>query len=233
MNVAVSIIMPCHNGAPFLRETLQSALNQTHAPLEVIVVDDGSTDDSTAIAESFGPPVRVIRQRNLGESVAQNVGIAAAWGDYLVFLDADDLLAPATLETQIEQLRDGVRGVTCAGHAAFTDDPRKPIRITMAPLHGWLPEIIHQNLGPPGCWMVSKEVILQAGCFHAPMRYFEDWDLWWRVALTGTTYVPVPMVGFLYLPAVSAVAIGDHTQCRSGLGPRLVAGADVPDLSGS
>ena len=80
MPVTVSIITPCYNGAPFLHATLQSALAQTHAPLEVIVVDDGSTDESAAIAEAFGTPVRVIRQANQGESVARNRALAEARG---------------------------------------------------------------------------------------------------------------------------------------------------------
>ncbi len=74
MNRLVSIIIPCYNGAPFLRDALDSALRQTVPPSEVILVDDGSTDDSAAIAEAYGPPVRVIRQDNQGESVARNAG---------------------------------------------------------------------------------------------------------------------------------------------------------------
>jgi len=66
MNLSVSIVIPCYNAAPFLREALDSTLRQTVPAAEVILVDDGSTDDSAAIAESYGPPVRVIRQANQG-----------------------------------------------------------------------------------------------------------------------------------------------------------------------
>ena len=97
----VSVVIPCYNGAAFLRETLDSVLAQTHAPLEVIVVDDGSTDDSAAIAESYGPPVRVIRQRNQGESVARNRGIDEARGDWIAFIDSDDVWKPGKLERQL------------------------------------------------------------------------------------------------------------------------------------
>lgn len=76
MSRSVSIIIPCYNAASFLRETLDSALRQTVAAAEVILVDDGSTDDSAAIAESYGPPIRVLRQPNQGESVARNAGLA-------------------------------------------------------------------------------------------------------------------------------------------------------------
>lgn len=108
---SVSAVVPCYNGARFLRETLESALAQTHPPLEVIVVDDGSTDDSAAIAASLGPPVRVIRQANQGESVARNRGIDEACGDWLAFLDADDLWHPRKLAAQLAAVGEGVIAV--------------------------------------------------------------------------------------------------------------------------
>lgn len=93
----VSVVIPCYNAAPFLRQTIESALNQTYLPLEVIVVDDGSTDDSAAIAGSYGPPVRVIHQKNSGESVARNHGIDRAQGRWIALLDADDVWMPDKL----------------------------------------------------------------------------------------------------------------------------------------
>jgi glycosyltransferase involved in cell wall biosynthesis len=102
MTETVSVVIPCYNASPFLRETLESVLRQTHPPLEVIVVDDGSTDDSAAIAESFGSPVRVIRQKNQGESVARNRGIDEAHGEWVGLLDADDVWLPEKLERQLE-----------------------------------------------------------------------------------------------------------------------------------
>lgn len=104
MNQSVSVVIPCYNGAPFLRETIESALAQTVPPLEVIVVDDGSTDDSAALAESFGEPVRVIRQPNQGESVARNRGIDEARGEWIAFLDADDLWAANKSECQLKTI---------------------------------------------------------------------------------------------------------------------------------
>ncbi len=113
----VSVVIPCYNAAPFLRETLDSALNQTHPPMEVIVVDDGSTDNSAAIAESYGSPVRVIRQKNQGESVARNRGIDEAKGDWIAFLDADDIWMQDKLELQIERAT-SMPGTVCV-HSAF------------------------------------------------------------------------------------------------------------------
>jgi glycosyltransferase involved in cell wall biosynthesis len=100
---AVSVVIPCYNGAAFLRETLASVLAQTQPVLEVIVVDDGSTDDSAGIAALFGPPVRVLRQPNQGESVARNRGVREARGDWIAFLDADDAWLPRRIEAQFAQ----------------------------------------------------------------------------------------------------------------------------------
>jgi glycosyltransferase involved in cell wall biosynthesis len=111
MNDTVSVIVPCYNAAAFLRETLDSVLAQTVRPLEVIVVDDGSTDQSAKIAASYGDLVRVIRQQNRGESVARNRGIDEARGDWIAFLDADDLWMSTKTERQLEAIEPGIRCV--------------------------------------------------------------------------------------------------------------------------
>jgi glycosyltransferase involved in cell wall biosynthesis len=109
----ISIVIPCYNGARFLRETLDSVRRQTYPATEVIVIDDGSTDDSAAIAESFGSPVRVLRQTNHGESVARNRGISVAAGDWIALLDADDLWEPRKLERQVDVVRNVSSGWVC------------------------------------------------------------------------------------------------------------------------
>jgi hypothetical protein len=111
---SVSVVIPCYNGATFLRETLDSVQTQTLPPLEVLVVDDGSTDDSAAIAETYGSPVRVIRQPNQGESVARNRGIDEARGEWVAFLDADDLWLPGKLAEQARVMTQETRAV-CSG----------------------------------------------------------------------------------------------------------------------
>lgn len=113
--VPVSVVIPCYNGAAYLRETLESVVHQTAHPLEVVLVDDGSTDGSAEIAEAFGPPVRVIRQENQGESVARNRGIEEARGEWVAFLDADDIWKPEKLERQLDVATSNVIAV----HTAF------------------------------------------------------------------------------------------------------------------
>jgi glycosyltransferase involved in cell wall biosynthesis len=101
-NQAVSVIIPCYNGAPYLREAIDSALRQTAPPLEILVVDDGSTDGSAEIAASYGPPVRLLSGKNRGVCLARNWGIEEAKGDWVAFLDADDVWEPEKLRRQLE-----------------------------------------------------------------------------------------------------------------------------------
>src|SRR5512143_4014499 len=101
----VSVVMPVYNGARYLRQALESALNQTYRPLEIIVVDDGSTDETSAILAEFGSRIRAIRQKNPGSAAARNAALQAAHGEIIAFLDADDLWLPQKLEVQVAYLR--------------------------------------------------------------------------------------------------------------------------------
>jgi glycosyltransferase involved in cell wall biosynthesis len=113
----ISVVIPCYNAARFLAETLRSVLAQTRPPFEVIVVDDGSVDESAAVAKRFGAPVRVIRQPNQGESAARNRGIDGATGEWVAFLDADDVWAPEKLARQWAAVQGRPEIVCC--HSGF------------------------------------------------------------------------------------------------------------------
>src|SRR5437870_3797289 len=93
----VTVVIPCYNNASFLHDAIQSVLSQTYRRTELIVVDDGSSDDTSDVASSY-PVTRLIRQPNQGVSAARNAGLSQASGDYVVFLDADDRLLPDAVE---------------------------------------------------------------------------------------------------------------------------------------
>jgi len=104
MRGLVSVVIPVRNGARYLGEAIESVLDQKRQGMEVIVVDNGSTDGSPSVAESFGSPVRLIHERVRGAAHARNSGVSLAGGEFLAFQDADDLWARGKLERQINEL---------------------------------------------------------------------------------------------------------------------------------
>lgn len=142
MSALVSIIIPCYNAARWLAETLESALAQTWPACEIIVVDDGSTDTSVAVAQSFaGRGVQVLTQPNAGAAAARNAGLRRARGAYVQFLDADDLLAPDKIERQVRLLQ--AHGDDCIATCAWG---RFTTRIDASPLSE--PQTLWRDLAP-------------------------------------------------------------------------------------
>lgn len=168
---AVSVVIPCFNGAPFLGEALESVLNQTHPALEVIVVDDGSKDESAAIAESFGPPVRVIQQSNQGESVARNRGIDEAKGEWIAFLDADNLWKPTKLEKQCEAIGPGVVCVHTNTFLFGTEDGVVDVSRTSPEIRYSIGHVCVSNPISPSSILVRRDLPTR---FPVWTRYGED-----------------------------------------------------------
>ena len=194
----VSVVIPCYNAAPFLRETLESALNQTHPPLEIIVIDDGSTDDSAAIAESYGPPVRVIRQANQGESVARNRGMAEARGSHLFFLDADDVIRPSAFERLLEATggREDVVGLMGCGH--FRANPENLYEVHPNTFTAFFPTVLLHNPGPPHCWLFPTGLSRAARGYDVTLNRSEDWHFVAKLALAGAGLASTAYIGACY-----------------------------------
>jgi glycosyltransferase involved in cell wall biosynthesis len=174
----VSIVVPVYNGARFLGPALESLLAQDYEPVEVIVVDDGSTDDSAAVARSFAG-VRVLEQANAGPAAARNAGIAAATGDFVAFHDADDLVPPTKLTLQLDYLA-AHRDVDCVlGRQEWIDPPP------------WLArDAAFGELGgiPTPSAVFRAQVLRALGGFDASFRTGEDMDLLIRLRETGHRY---------------------------------------------
>ncbi len=128
----ISVVIPCYNGAAYLGEALASVCAQRTVPREIIVVDDGSTDDSAAIAAAFGGSVRTLRTSHRGIGAARNAGMAAARGALLAFLDADDLWPPDSLAVRLAALGDDSTVECVSGQVTefispeLTSDPAVP-----------------------------------------------------------------------------------------------------------
>jgi glycosyltransferase involved in cell wall biosynthesis len=118
----VSIIIPCYNNEAYIRESIDSALCQTYPNIEVIVIDDGSTDGSYEVMKSYQSQIKMLQQKNAGPSAARNTGILNSGGDYLLFLDGDDILMPEAVESKMKiMLSDESIGIVSGAFYAFDE----------------------------------------------------------------------------------------------------------------
>lgn len=193
----VSVLVPCHNAAPWLAATLESVLAQTWPHREIIVVDDGSTDDSPAIARAYAARgVRLFTQANVGASAARNRALREARGEYLQFLDADDLLSPGKLAAQVSLLADRAPGTlaTCAW-GRFTGDPASARFVDDAVFRDFSPVeflVLAGETGAmmhPSAWLVPRPVAALAGPWNEELTLNDDGEYFARVALASAGLV--------------------------------------------
>jgi glycosyltransferase involved in cell wall biosynthesis len=183
----VSVVIPAYNAAPYLAETLTSVRAQTAPHYEIIVVDDGSIDDTVSIAERFG--ARCLRQSNLGASTARNAAIRAARGQYVAFLDADDLWAPDKLEKQAAYLAAHPDTVWIYSDALVFDSATRHMicrigeRIQLYSGDILRPLLLRSFI-PSATPVVQRDALFEAGLFDEARerRIGEDWSLWLRIA---------------------------------------------------
>jgi glycosyltransferase involved in cell wall biosynthesis len=193
----VSVVIPAYNSAAHIGETLASVLGQTHLDREIIVVDDGSTDATPDVVASFGPAVKYLAQRNAGVGAARNRGYRLSTGDYLAFLDADDVWVPDFLERSLDVLaRHPASGfVACDGVQFAGDDVVWPHTLSGEPGRAlasgsadestgeFYREFIRKNfIATPGQVLLPRAVLDRCGPFDEDPRCSEDWDLWLRIA---------------------------------------------------
>lgn len=179
----VSVVIPTFNSGALTVEAVQSVLAQTTPAHEIIVVDDGSTDDTTARLAAFGSVLRYFRQENQGVSSARNRGVAAATGDWVGFLDADDVWHPRKLELQLAALDSrpqvgllGSRIYGWPGEGQPEPDPRSVV--AEVPLD----QLVVRNAFVTSTVLVRSELLRQAGEFDRSLHGPEDHDLWLRIA---------------------------------------------------
>ena len=205
----VSLVIATFNHARLLGGAIDSALAQTLHGVDVIVVDDGSTDDTQAVLARYAGRVRVLRQPNRGLAAARNAGLAAARGTYVAFLDADDVMAPAKLAEQVAVLERAptigwtycdVLIETVATGATVRASERFGYASRM--LEGWLfPELIHGNFIPAIAPLVRRTALDAAGGFDERLTALEDWDMWLRLALIAEArYTPAVLVSYRIQP---------------------------------
>lgn len=203
MPADLSVVVPLYNGARFIGDALRSVLDHAEGLLEVIVVDDGSTDAGAAIAGTFGPLVTVIRQDNAGVSAARNTGLRAARGRLVGFLDADDIWTAG--------IPDPRRAVLGAGGAGAVLGHVQPVRDDgVTPIGGPLTGV------QLGALLAPRELLLEHGGFDTELRFSEDLDLILRMRDAGVRIATIPDVTVLYRQHHES-ATRDRASDREGI----------------
>jgi glycosyltransferase involved in cell wall biosynthesis len=197
----ISVVIPTHNRSGLLRLALRSVLWQQDVDFEVIVVDDGSTDDTSEVVTSLGDPrIRLIRNDDSqGVSAARNRGIAEARGQWIAFLDDDDLWAPDKLASQLEAARSTGRTWVYVGAVNVSSSPRVVGGGPPLPADEILDLLRESNVVPGGCSgvIVTADALATVGPFDRGLQPLADWDLWIRLAATGPpACVPRPLVAY-------------------------------------
>lgn len=181
----ISVVIPARNASAWLGDTLRSVLAQDRVPSEVLVVDDGSTDDTAAIARRFGAPVTCIEKAHGGTAESRNAGIQLARGKYVAFIDADDLWAPQKLAQQVALLdASGLAWVYSDALAFDSRSNRVLFRFSsVARQHSGdiLQSLLLANFIPSSTPVVRKDVLESVGLFDANW-YAEDWMMWLKIA---------------------------------------------------
>lgn len=183
----VSVIIPVYNGEKFLAEALDSVFAQNYEPIEVIVVDDGSTDGTAALLSGYGDRIRYLHQENQGQAAARNRALGIVSGELIAFLDADDIWLPDKLHQQIAYLRANPSvGVVATQMEAFLDEDA-----------GWIPGLnrAYWESAPPGLLpstlLCRRALFYSVGYFAEELRLAEDTDWLFRLKEKG---IPIGLV---------------------------------------
>ncbi len=189
----VSIVIPCYNQAKFLDQAIRSALGQTHRDLEVVVINDGSTDNTPEVAGRFlsDPRLRLMNQRNAGLPAARNSGIRESRGEFINFLDSDDWLAEDMIETLVSTLIENPEASFSYCDLQITDSNGTPLNTFSV---GTAREVVNGDIFgslviggyfPPLAVLLRRSVLDEVGWFDEDLGGHADYDLWLRASAKG------------------------------------------------
>ena len=191
----VSVIIPTYNRADYIAEAIDSVLGQTYPAIEIIVIDDGSTDDSRAIVERFGPKVHYVLQDNAERGAARNHGLRLAKGKYIAFLDSDDLWLPTKAEEDVAFLeRNPGVGLLCTDAIQIDGDGKELKVLRAKAASGRVSDnLLRHNFVLMAAHLARTSLLREIGGFREERQLAgsEDWEMWVRLSLrTEFAYAP-------------------------------------------
>ncbi|MGK7927409.1 MAG: glycosyltransferase family 2 protein [Spirulina sp.] len=215
----ISIIIPVYNGEQTIQATLDSILSQSFQDWELIISNDGSTDRTLEIIEAIPDPrIQIISDSNAGLSESRNRGIRIATGEYISFLDADDLWSPDKLEAQLQALENNPEAAVAYSWTDYIDEKGNKVQSGLhgSPKGNVLPELFVCNFLENGSnLLVRREALDRVGYFDTSLTSAQDWDLYLRLA-ECYHFVPVSRVQIFYRILSTSFSTNlprHHSQC--------------------
>lgn len=177
----VSVVIPCYNHALFLPKAIESVLQQTHEPVEIVVVDDGSTDNTREVALRY-PSVKYVHQKNAGLSAARNTGIVNSTGGYLLFLDADDWLLPEGIETNLSYFSNGQTiGFVSGSYRSFYVSGGDEKTMTREVSRNPYADLLLRNHIKMHASVLFPRWVFESLKYDTSLKASEDWDLYLHI----------------------------------------------------
>jgi glycosyltransferase involved in cell wall biosynthesis len=195
--VKVSVIVPTFNRSAFVKEAVASVLAQNGVAMEVIVVDDGSTDGTSDVLESYGAAIRCLKRSHGGVSAARNTGILAAGGEWLAFLDSDDLWRPGKLAAQFDYFSRNPEMKICQTDEIWIRNGLRlnPKLYHQKPQGHCFPLLLERCLVSPSAVIIHRDLFDEVGLFDESLPACEDYDLWLRIGCRRPIgLVPKPLI---------------------------------------
>ena len=216
----VSVIIPCYKQAQYLPQTIESVLAQEYTPIEILVINDGSPDDTAKVAARYGDRIKYIEQVNQGLSAARNTGLRHATGEFLHFLDSDDYVRPGFYEklTAVLATRPEAAAAYCGYQWVDVNSVFLGERLPVPEVDDWFHRLLEENPWPPNALLFRAAALEAAGNFDVKLRSCEDWDVWLRLAATGARFAPAPgFIGVCYRRHPFAMSNNPWVMLETGL----------------
>lgn len=187
----ITTVIPCYEQARFLDGALRSVLAQSVEPIQILVIDDDSTDDPLSVCRSFGPAVEYVHQPHGGLSAARNLGLSLARGEFVHFLDADDAICDSFYAKALAAFEENREALLVAGTGLFCTPALEPFGPEMVPpaTGCWFDQLARRNPLHVGAVVCRREVIDPLGGFDSTIDGCADWDMWGRIARLGGSMV--------------------------------------------
>ncbi|WP_372638274.1 glycosyltransferase family 2 protein, partial [Cohnella sp.] len=228
----VSVVIPIYNGQRYIEETVRKVLDQTYSEIEIICIIDGTNDESGSILRRFGDPrIEILEQENRGATYTRNRGLSLAKGEFILFLDQDDVIHPEFIERTVREIvRTGSTGVAVNGH--LIDAQGRRIR-RMYRIHK--PKLTLRSLLKGNQMYTSSQVLLRRdklakiGSFDVQADQADDWDMWIRHARNGKlTFLDLDLIGYRMHDANQSLNVDKMLRSELHIVERKLADADNP-----